>query len=190
MSALLRRLAGGSQLLLLVVVMMAMMSPAAAQAPLRAFGPDSIREIAATAGGKPLVVLVWSLDCSYCLPSFEALAQAQKTHGARVVTIATDPIDDPQARRLVAAKLAAGGLRGPAWAFGPWPEARLRHAIDPAWRGELPRSYWFGADGKATAHSGLISADVVAARLGGQPRNATNPGKQEKTQPAAGANPP
>lgn len=157
-SSVLRRMLGGALLL-------AAIQPAAAQ-PLRAFGPDSFRDIVAAARGKPTVVLVWSLDCNYCLPSFEALAQAQKTHGAQVVTITTDPIDDPEARRLVAAKLAAGGLIGPAWAFGPWPQAQLRHAIDPKWRGELPRSYWFGADGKATAHSGLISPEVVAARLG------------------------
>ena len=32
-----------------------------------------------------------------------------------------------------------------------------RYAIDPAWRGELPRSYLFDAAHKRAAHSGLMN---------------------------------
>ena len=33
---------------------------------------------------------------------------------------------------------------------------RLRYAIDPAWGGELPRSYLFDAAHRRQAHSGLL----------------------------------
>lgn len=129
------------------------------------FAPDSFRRIVAQEKGRPFVVMLWSLDCAYCQPSFAALAAARKTHGVDVITIATDPADDAETARLIARELSASGLTGDAWAFGPWPPEQLRHAIDPRWRGELPRSYWFGADGKVAAHSGLISAATVAKYL-------------------------
>lgn len=39
---------------------------------------------------------------------------------------------------------------------------RMRHALDPRWRGETPRSYWFDRKGiRAAAHSGLITPAVI-----------------------------
>jgi hypothetical protein len=137
---------------------------AAAEPAVKAFGPDSFAQIAAGAKGKPQVVMVWSLDCSYCEPSFAALAQAQR-RGLKVVTIATDPADDPEATALIRHKLAKSGLQAETWAFGPAPADLLRHAIDPSWRGEMPRSYWFDGKGQVRAYSGLINAERVAAML-------------------------
>jgi hypothetical protein len=108
--------------------------------------------------------MVWSLDCSYCEPSFAALAQAQR-RGLKVVTIATDPADDPETTALIRRKLAKSGLQAETWAFGPAPADLLRHAIDPSWRGEMPRSYWFDGKGQMRAYSGLINAERVAAML-------------------------
>jgi thiol-disulfide isomerase/thioredoxin len=136
----------------------------AAEPAIHSFGPGSFAQIAAGAGGKPQVVMVWSLDCSYCEPSFEALAQAQR-RGLKVVTIATDPADDPDAALLIRKKLAKSGLHAETWAFGPAPAEQLRHAIDPKWRGEMPRSYWFDGKGQVRAYSGLIDAERVARML-------------------------
>lgn len=132
---------------------------------LRPFQPDSLKEVISQAGEKPLVVLIWSLDCSYCLSSFQALAQAKATHGVDVVTVATDPFDDVEARRSITEKLQAGGLTGPAWAFGPWPVARLRFAIDPKWRGELPRSYWYKNGRLIASHSGAVTSEIATKYL-------------------------
>jgi hypothetical protein len=139
---------------------------AAAQpaAAIRSFGPDSYAQIVAGAQGKPQVIMVWSLDCSYCEQSFEALAGAQR-RGIKVVTIATDPVDDPEAVTLIRRKLAKSGLHAETWAFGPAPADLLRHAIDPKWRGEMPRSYWFDGKGQVRAYSGLITPERVASML-------------------------
>ena len=136
----------------------------AADTAIKSFSPDSFAQIAAGARGKPQVVMVWSLDCSYCEPSFEALKQAQR-RGAKVVTIATDPADDAEATALIGRKLAKSGLQAETWAFGPAPADQLRHAIDPKWRGEMPRSYWFDGSGQVRAYSGVITAERVAAML-------------------------
>ena len=129
---------------------------------IQALGPESFKQIVAGREGKPFVVLIWSLDCAYCMPSFEALAEAKKKHGLDVVTIATDPADDAESVRLIGKKLSTAKLTGNAWAFGPLPQEQLRYTIDPKWRGELPRSYWFSRDGKVVAHSGLVSKEMVS----------------------------
>ena len=137
---------------------------AAAGPAIKSFGPDSFAQIAGSAKGRPQVVMVWSLDCSYCEPSFEALAVAQR-RGLKVVTIATDPADDQEATALIRKKLAKSGLHAETWAFGPASAEQLRHAIDPTWRGEMPRSYWFDGKGQVRAYSGLITEERVASML-------------------------
>ncbi len=129
---------------------------------IRVFGPESFRQIVSSEKGKPFVILIWSLDCEYCQRSFQALAEARKKGGFGVVTIATDRADDAEAAALVRRKLESSGLDAHMWAFGPAPAEQLRYAIDPKWRGEIPRSYWFDKEGKAVAYSGVITDSTVA----------------------------
>jgi thiol-disulfide isomerase/thioredoxin len=138
---------------------------ASAEEKIRPLEPDSFRQIVASEQGKPFVVMIWSLDCDYCQPSFHALADAKRKSGLTVITIATDRADDPETSRLIRKKLEASGLGAQIWAFGTAPAEQLRYSIDPKWRGELPRSYWFSSRGEALPHSGLITADTVARLL-------------------------
>jgi hypothetical protein len=128
----------------------------------RAFEADSLPGIVASHAGKPFVLVVWSLDCDYCQPSFKALAQAQRRSKLAVVTIATDRAGDPEVERFIRKKIGATGLSAQAWAFGGAPAEQLRYAIDPKWRGEMPRSYWFDGSGNRLAHSGVITAETIA----------------------------
>ncbi|TFW10018.1 hypothetical protein E4K72_03040 [Oxalobacteraceae bacterium OM1] len=134
---------------------------------IHAFGADSYRNIVARHVERPLVVVVWSLDCDYCLPSFRALAEAQRRGRLAVVAITTDPADDTETMAAVRNKIAGTGLAAEIWAFGDAPAAQLRYAIDPKWRGEMPRSYWYDASGKMTPHSGVITSSLIERRLGG-----------------------
>ncbi|MDB5762980.1 MAG: redoxin protein [Herminiimonas sp.] len=133
--------------------------------PIRSFEPDSFARIVAGHKGKPFVLMVWSLDCDYCQASFSALAEAKRKRNLDVVTIAADRADDAETARLIKNKLAPSGLTANVWAFGSAPAERLRYAIDPGWRGEMPRSYWFNARGESVAYSGLITADKAAKFL-------------------------
>jgi hypothetical protein len=135
---------------------------ACAAGKVRAFEADSLPAIVASHAGTPFVLVVWALDCDYCQPSFKALAEAQRRGKLAVVTIATDRAGDAQAVSLIEKKIEGTGLAAQAWAFGDAPEERLRYAIDPKWRGEMPRSYWFDSTGNRVAHSGVITADIVA----------------------------
>jgi thiol-disulfide isomerase/thioredoxin len=138
---------------------------ASAGETIHALAPDSFKQIVSQHVGKPLVILVWGLDCEYCQASFNALAAARRKHDFAVVTIATDRVDDPQARGLIRKKLEASGLGANMWAFGSAPMEQLRYSIDPKWRGEMPRSYWYSARGEAVAYSGVITSETVRKLL-------------------------
>lgn len=138
------------------------MAPAGAGDKVHTFEANSFSEIVAEHKGKPFVVFVWSLDCAYCQPSFEALAEAQRRHGLTVVTIATDRASDAEAVNLIKKKVNTTSLVSETWAFGTSPPEQLRFVIDPKWRGEMPRSYWFDSQGKHVAYSGVITKGKIS----------------------------
>ena len=133
--------------------------PAPARPSVAAFGADGMQRIAASHAGKPYVVLVWSLDCVYCHASIKNLAAS----GMGVVTVAVESAGDGAAREAIVDATSALGANAERWAFGDLPAEQLRFRIDPKWRGELPRSYWFDAAGHQVAvHSGLIKPEMIA----------------------------
>ncbi|MDQ0140383.1 TlpA family protein disulfide reductase [Cupriavidus necator] len=131
---------------------------AAAQADDRVavFDSANAARIAASQDGKPFVLMVWSLDCVYCKHNFDALGKLRARHpGLRVVTLSTDSAEAlPQLRQV----LQRVGLTRHAWVFGHEPQERLRYAVDPDWMGEMPRTYFYRADGQRQGVSGVISA--------------------------------
>ncbi|ABC38008.1 TlpA disulfide reductase family protein [Burkholderia thailandensis] len=131
--------------------------------PLRA---SDVASLYASGSGAPLVVEVWSLDCGYCRENAAHLVEWQRRHPqVRIALVALDSLDERGqeiAGALMQMKLPAT-VRQYANAE-PMPE-RLRAALDPAWRGELPRTLWIGADGTRRAKSGLLAPDVLDAWL-------------------------
>ena len=126
------------------------------------FTAASLTELMHQQAGHPFVLVVWSLDCEYCQASLDQLSKEQRAHpDLRVVTLSTDSADDAVALAAMQKKLAALSLMRNAWAFGDVAPEQLRYAIDPKWHGEMPRSYWFDADGRRAAMSGTVThADV------------------------------
>lgn len=134
---------------------------AAGPATLQAFEVESLAAIRQAQRGRPFVLALWSSDCPYCLQNLDLLAQAQRAHPAlSIVTVATDSID---AADELSQLLTRHRLRSAGWAFGNAAPERLRYAIDPKWRGELPRTYLFDAAGTATAISGPLRKEVLDA---------------------------
>ena len=146
-------------------------SPAGAR-ELKAFEPQSVDRIAAGHKGKPFVVLVWSMDCEFCQASLDVLAKARAANpGLDIVTITTDPLSDAALSRMVVKRLGSLAMMDDAWSFGELASERLRYAIDPRWRGEKPRSYWYNAQGQRIAYSGMITPEVLSQKW----RMAANP---------------
>jgi len=134
----------------------------ASAAGLKSFEPQSVEQIAAAHRGKPFVVLVWSMDCEFCQHSLDVLSKARAANPSfDIVTITTDPLSDAALAQTVKKRLSGIDLLSDAWSFGGLAPERLRYAIDPRWRGEKPRSYWYNAQGQRVAYSGVITAAVI-----------------------------
>lgn len=151
-------------LLLMLALCTSLAQAAPAALAIRSFEADSMAAIEAAHRGKPFVVMVWSLDCAYC-PA--ALAALGKQRELPVVTIATDAVEAH--RKQIAAKLGPKLMKTEAWAFGDAPPEQLRYALDPKWRGETPRSYWYDAKGVRTARSGPVTLERIAEFVRQQP---------------------
>ncbi len=129
---------------------------------LQTFEADSMSQILASHTGKPFVLLLWSPDCEYCQASLKTLAKEKHKHKELlIVTVATDSMTDPQTVALVQKRLTTLGMNTNAWAFGAAPPEQLHYAIDPKWRGEMPRSYWFDAKGNKVAYSGVLTSALI-----------------------------
>jgi thiol-disulfide isomerase/thioredoxin len=129
-------------------------SAAAKAAELRVFTSRSFAEIREAGAGRPFVVAFWSTTCSPCAEEMTVLAQLHRAHPAvKVVLVAAD---GPELQSKVKRFLARHDLGDiETWQFGDEAEERLRYSVDHAWRGELPRAYFFGADGAVIMRSGV-----------------------------------
>ncbi len=109
--------------------------------------------------GEPFWLILWDLECTYCVKSLQHAAEAQKRRpGLRIVTIATDPVREGPA---LSKRLALLGLRGDAFAFANAPTEALSYAVDPTWAGEKPRAYRYDASGKRQSFSGVLSVEQL-----------------------------
>jgi BNR repeat protein len=129
----------------------------AAPAPdtrVKPFGRDTLAVIERQYAHSPFWLVLWDLECPYCMKSLAHLAAAQRADPQlKVVTISTDPM---QSADQIAARLAQLGVRSDAYAFGDAPREALQYAIDATWLGEKPRAYRYDSDGKRAAISGVI----------------------------------
>lgn len=132
---------------------------AAGETTIAPFDAQTLAEIERAHRGEPFWLVLWDLECTYCMRSLVNIAAAQKQHpGLRVVTITTDPLSDAPA---IGDRLAEIGVVSQPYAFsGAAPEA-LRYAIDPAWAGEKPRAYRYDASGKREAISGVLKPEQL-----------------------------
>lgn len=129
-------------------------------ASLRPFDRTTLAAIERAHRGQAFWLVLWDLECVYCMQSMQRLAAAQKRRpDLVVVTVNTDGI---AAREEVLARLRRIGLRGEAYAYGEELPEALAHAIDPAWRGEKPRAYRYPAEGPRRTHVGVLrEADLL-----------------------------
>lgn len=106
--------------------------------------------------GQPLVVELWSLDCSYCHENTERIAQWRRAHPrVRMLMVAMDPIDDADDLQRALATMNIAGIAQ--YANDEAIPEKLRGALDPGWRGEMPRTLFIDAQGQRRGVSGLLS---------------------------------
>jgi len=135
---------------------------ASAAQELRPFDAKSLSAIRDASQAKPFILAFWSLHCAPCkdeMPLFKAL-QA-KYPSMRIVLVATDDVDEHPAVLKFLAKHQLEGIES--WAFADEFAERVRFSVDKAWRGELPKTYFFDRDHKATVQTGKLELPTVEA---------------------------
>ena len=150
----------------LFVALLALAGMAGA-AELRPFDAGSPRAIGQAQAGKPYVLVLWSLYCEPCREEMGRWGPLQKKYpGVAFVLVSTDL---PQDRAAVGEFLKRHDLgRVQSWVFADEFVERVRYAIDPAWRGELPRTYLFDASHRSTPYSGILDRKTLEGWLAKQ----------------------
>ena len=144
----------------LAAALLVLALPAVAQ-ELKPFTPESLSQITASRAGRPFVLAFWSLTCAHCQ---QELADFGRRQTANLVLVSTDT---PAERDAIRATLARHGLENvEAWVFVDEFAERLRYAVDRHWAGELPRSYFYAADGARRAVTGRPDAALIERWLG------------------------
>lgn len=124
-----------------------------------------------TPHARPLIIEIWSLDCSYCRENIARIAQWRRTarRNVDVVMVAMDGPDQAEMLNRALAPLArdskVGLARVPQYANAEDMPERLRAALDPGWQGEMPRTIILRPDGKRHASSGLLTPQTLDAAL-------------------------
>jgi thiol-disulfide isomerase/thioredoxin len=111
--------------------------------------------------GKPYILVFWSLYCDPCREEMHQWGELQRRHPE--VPILLVSTDGPEAHALTEKYLATQRLgRVQVWMFSDEFTERVRYAVDPAWRGELPRTYLFDRAHRAVARSGKVPAGEIS----------------------------
>jgi thiol-disulfide isomerase/thioredoxin len=151
---------------LLCAVMLA--SSHALALDIKPFDSATPAAIARAHAGKPYVMVLWSLYCDPCREEMHQWGELQRRHPeVPILLVSTDGLG---ARALTEKYLATQKLgRVQAWIFSDEFTERVRHAVDPAWRGELPRTYLYDRAHRAVARSGKIPAREISDWIGRLP---------------------
>lgn len=134
-------------------------TPLAAQ-DIKPFESGSLSRIVAAHQQRPFVLALWSLGCPHCPDDLVLFGELSKKYpGLDVVLVSTDT---PQDMPAISAVLARHRLeQAEAWVFADAFSERLRYSIDRQWRGELPRTYLYSADGAVRGISGKLTASQL-----------------------------
>lgn len=130
----------------------------------RPFTAGSLAEVAQARTGKPFLLLLWSLDCASCIKEMDGLADTLAQHPElNLVIVATDDIADADRVDALLQKHRLGAVES--WMFADANAQKLRHAIDPTWLGELPRSYFYDANHQRKGQSGMVKPEQILTWL-------------------------
>lgn len=146
------------------VLLLSALIPAWA-APPRPFGSDSLAAIQAKYAGRPFILSLWSVNwCGHCITELTLLGQVAKTQeDLPLVLVATDATEFSAAIEQMQNRL--GLSRMDSWVFDDAIPERLRIAIDPSWRGELPRTYLYNARHQREVVTGVLNAEKLLSWL-------------------------
>ena len=105
---------------------------------------------------QPLIISFWSIDCPYCIDDLKKLGKAlSKNTNVKLITVCVDGRESAKKAERILSQ--ANLPKHEQYQYAEVDEDRLRYNIDPAWYGELPRTYFYDAAHQVTPLSGKIS---------------------------------
>ncbi|MGR9099727.1 MAG: TlpA family protein disulfide reductase [Gammaproteobacteria bacterium] len=123
-----------------------------------AFKQGSYQQLLKAHEGESFVLVVWSLTCSSCLKEMETLREIHAEN--KTINLVMLSVDDYAESEEIGAVLAGNSMSDvESWIFTESNSQRLRYEIDPAWYGELPRTYFFSSDHQRKGVSGKLSKE-------------------------------
>jgi hypothetical protein len=129
---------------------------------IKPFNRDTLKQIERDQKGEAFWLVLWDLECTYCMKSLSTIAKVQHEQpDLKVVTITSDPVEQTAA---IQKRLSQLGVRSDAYAFASGSSEALRYAIDPNWMGEKPRAYRYDKAGKRTARTGVLTANELTGK--------------------------
>jgi thiol-disulfide isomerase/thioredoxin len=146
---------------LLFVTLLVIAGTASAADNLRPFVSGSLAQIQEEHAGKPFLMFIWSLTCTYCPTELEMLGKFKQQHPElNLVLIATDT---PEEKPEIISHLAGYGLSEieNSWVFAEDMPERLRFEIDRRWYGEVPRTYFYDQTHERLVKTGLVGEEFV-----------------------------
>lgn len=128
---------------------------AAQTTPLQPFDGTSLTSLKKTHAGKPFVLSFWALHCEPCRDEMAEWRAVKAKHPALAIElVSTDTTRDASVIDAFFAKYPPGAVRR--WVFADPMSERVRYSVDKAWRGELPKTWFFDAAHKAEVKSGKV----------------------------------
>ena len=140
-----------------------MLSPlATGQMNLSDFKVESYKEIVAGYQNASFLMVLWSVDCPPCIEELPALGKFHQLHPeANLVMVSTDGENHKDDIEQLMREHGLDDIQQ--WVFSSAPLQAMRYAIDPAWYGELPRSYFHHKQHKRQVKSGRLDKVVLSA---------------------------
>lgn len=139
---------------------------------LSAFGFGSYQQILTKHANQPFMLVAWSITCPACIKDMPLLSALHKSWPAlKIVMLATDELAASDQVQAILAKHGLGELEH--WVFAEDNTQKLNYEIDPAWYGELPRTYFFDAAHVRQGVSGVLSKVEYEAQFAKMLKSAT-----------------
>ena len=140
------------------------LTEAAVSDNIKPFGTQTFAELKSRFTGQPFLVSLWSVDCPPCRLELQMLGKVMARNPEfPLLLISTDDIRMREDALYVLEDYQLDHIES--FMFADGFVERLRFSIDPAWYGELPRSYFYDADGSFEGHSGVLTREQLDGRF-------------------------
>lgn len=108
--------------------------------------------------GQPFVLVFWSVNCAPCLADMARWRTYRQSYpGIPVVHVATESLEEAQAIEAVLARHDPGGSDHRAFADDH--AERIRFSVDPTWRGETPKAYFYDRNHDRVTRTGALDPE-------------------------------